>query len=162
MLAYMYNNFVIYGEAMEIIKFYHEYEEFGWLSNYFLCDVVVDGKQWKSTEHYYQAQKVLDEPTQEVIRMAGTPDDAKKIGNSETLQIREDWKSHRIVAMRKALEAKFLQHGDLLTQLLNTGDSILVENSLSDYFWGNGADGSGRNMLGLMLSHLRTELRTGL
>ena len=43
--------------------------------------------------------------------------------------------------------------------LLATGDKELVENAPGDYYWGCGADGSGRNMLGRILMELRAELR---
>ncbi len=147
---------------MKTITFYHEYEAFGWLSNYHVCDIELDGRSWKSTEHYYQAQKAIDEEMKEAIRCAPTPDDAKKLGNSETLKVRDDWPIHRIVAMRRALEAKFLQHKDLLALLFDTGDALLVEDSATDFYWGQGDDRSGRNMLGIMLSDLRNELRAGI
>lgn len=147
---------------MEHILFYHEYEAYGWLSNYYECEICVDGRQWMSTEHFYQAQKSLNPTVQETIRLAATPDDAKNLGNHGTLVVRPDWDSHRIIAMRRALEAKFFQHPELQALLLETGTALLVENSTCDYYWGCGADGTGKNMLGLMLVHLRQEIRIGL
>jgi ribA/ribD-fused uncharacterized protein len=146
---------------MSTILFYHEYEEFGWLSNYYNCVIEVDGKQWASTEHYYQAQKTVDTSMQNMIHVASTPDEAKRLGNSDSLVLRKDWNSHRIIAMRKALEAKFFQNSDLRALLIETADATLIENSNSDYYWGCGADGTGKNMLGLMLTHLRDEIRIG-
>jgi hypothetical protein len=43
--------------------------------------------------------------------------------------------------------------------LLGTGDEELVENAPGDYYWGCGADGSGRNMLGRILMEVRSGLR---
>jgi hypothetical protein len=75
-----------------------------------------------------------------------------------------------------ALRLKFTQHRDLRALLLGTGDADLVEvrgvlsfrsasgfnrlqDSPRDYFWGIGADHSGRNELGKALVRLREELR---
>ncbi|KAG6331540.1 hypothetical protein ID866_7550 [Astraeus odoratus] len=43
--------------------------------------------------------------------------------------------------------------------LLGTGDAELIEDSPRDYFWGIGADKTGRNELGKALQRLRQELR---
>ena len=48
---------------------------------------------------------------------------------------------------------------DLRRQLLETGDEELVEKAPRDYFWGCGASGSGKNMLGQILMEVRSELR---
>jgi len=146
---------------MEIIKFYHEFEEYGWLSNYFVCDFMLDGHNWTSTEHYYQAQKTLDPTYREIIRLAATPDESKRLGNSSECHIRPDWNIHRVVAMRNAIQAKFTQNPELMELLISTGNTELMENSTQDYYWGCGVDGSGRSMLGLLLMHLRMELRRG-
>jgi N-glycosidase YbiA len=61
--------------------------------------------------------------------------------------------------MREALRSKFRAHAELRAELLATGDEKLVENAPGDYYWGCGADGSGKNMLGRILMELRAELR---
>jgi hypothetical protein len=61
--------------------------------------------------------------------------------------------------MRQALRAKFVQHEDLRQQLLATGNVRLVEHTTNDRYWGDGGDGSGRNMLGILLMELRAKLR---
>lgn len=62
--------------------------------------------------------------------------------------------------MKTALSAKFSQNSELQNLLLSTGDRKLVEHSYEDFYWANGGDGSGKNMLGLLLMEVRTELRT--
>ena len=42
--------------------------------------------------------------------------------------------------------------------LLATGDSVIVEHTEADAFWGDGGDGSGKNMLGRILMEVRTRL----
>jgi ribA/ribD-fused uncharacterized protein len=61
--------------------------------------------------------------------------------------------------MRAAVRRKFETHADIRAELLSTGDEILVENAPGDFYWGCGADGSGRNMLGIILMEVRAELR---
>jgi N-glycosidase YbiA len=55
--------------------------------------------------------------------------------------------------------AKFTQHDELSALLLSTGDSKLVEHTENDDYWGDGGDGSGKNMLGRILMQVRESLR---
>jgi hypothetical protein len=61
--------------------------------------------------------------------------------------------------MRKAVLRKFETHADIREILLATGDGEIVENAPGDYYWGCGKDGSGKNMLGLILMEVREILR---
>ncbi len=63
--------------------------------------------------------------------------------------------------MAEAVLAKFTQHLNLHSLLLSTGDAKLVEHTELDANWGDGGDGSGRNMLGLILMEIRGQLLTG-
>ena len=67
--------------------------------------------------------------------------------------------------MYKALVAKFTQHEDLKERLLDTGDSLLVEHTKRDSYWGDGGDGGndtkGKNVLGKLLVRVRNEIREG-
>jgi N-glycosidase YbiA len=54
---------------------------------------------------------------------------------------------------------QFTQHEELITLLLSTGDSKLVEHTENDDYWGDGGDGSGKNMLGRILMQVRESLR---
>lgn len=143
---------------MNTILFYNENEEFGFFSNYYPVTIIIDGVIYASTEHYYQSQKTLDYKYSNAIRCASTPDDAKKLGNAPECPLRSDWQTYRNLAMMKALIAKFTQHEDLKERLLATGNSLLAENSSHDYYWGIGADGSGKNMLGQLLMATRASL----
>lgn len=142
-----------------MIKFYYEYLENGFLSNYYPCRFFLDGKYWNAVEYYYQAQKSVDVAFSNRIRLAPTCDAAKALGNSPECHVRPDWETYKNIAMRHALEAKFTQNLDLKQRLLATGDEELAENSQHDFYWGLGNDGSGKSMLGRMLMELRSELR---
>jgi N-glycosidase YbiA len=145
-------------DPIETIRFYYEYEANGYLSNYYPSPVTVDGVVWPTTEHLYQAAKTLDAGYAERIRLAETADEAKRLGNDAACRLRPDWSTGKIEAMRAVLAVKFAQHADLRAALLATGDARLVEASKKDWFWGEGADGGGRNMLGTLLMELRAEL----
>ncbi|MDY0288703.1 MAG: NADAR family protein [Sphaerochaeta sp.] len=140
---------------MNEIRFYHETDEYGYLSNYWVATIHIEGKSWKSTEHYYQGQKTLDQTYAQRIRQAPTCDEAKDLGNDPACVYRPDWETEKIEAMRVAIRAKFDQHDDLRALLLGTGDAILIEDSRSDYYWGIGEAGTGKNMLGILLMELR-------
>jgi N-glycosidase YbiA len=43
--------------------------------------------------------------------------------------------------------------------LFSSGDSKLVEHTENDDYWGDGGDGSGKNMLGRILTQVRESLR---
>ena len=60
--------------------------------------------------------------------------------------------------MREALWAKFTQHPKLKSLLLSTGDTELIEHTKNDSYWGDGADGTGKNRLGQLLMEVRAQL----
>jgi len=143
---------------MDEIRFYYEYEQHGYLSNFYLSPLRLDGRDWPTVEHFYQAAKTLDPAYAERVRCAPTADEAKRLGNDPACVLRADWADYKVEVMRRALSAKFGQHPELKRLLLATENAILVENSQKDYFWGIGSDGTGRSMLGALLMELRASL----
>lgn len=93
----------------------------GFLSNFFRASFDLDGHTWPTVEHYYQAQKFADDGYAVRIR------EAKTLGRTPDLPLREDWETHRMTTMLSALTAKFTQNDDLCARLLATGDAILAE-----------------------------------
>jgi N-glycosidase YbiA len=67
----------------------------------------------------------------------------------------------KVRIMHEAVLAKFAQHADLRATLLGTGESVIVEYTEKDRYWGDDGDGSGRNRLGQILMRVREELRHG-
>ena len=53
--------------------------------------------------------------------------------------------------MRKALEAKFTQNPKIREVLISSKDELIVEKSPTDFYWGCGNNGTGKNRLGLLL-----------
>ncbi|MDI1479280.1 NADAR family protein [Polyangium sp. y55x31] len=143
-----------------VIHFYSVQDAYGEFSNFAPYPILLDKKRWPTSEHYFQAQKFLDPKVQERIRGASTPMLAARLGRDRKQRLRADWESVKVSVMRRAVEAKFRQHGDLAVLLLSTADANIVEHTDADAFWGDGGDGSGRNMLGRILMDVRTILQT--
>lgn len=132
---------------------------FDGFSNFSAHAIVLDGKTWPTTEHYFQAQKFAGTEHAEQIRLAAGPGLAAQMGRNPRRPLRPDWEAVKDDVMRTALRAKFRQHAALRAELLATGEAGLVDHSLSDLYWGDGGDGSGKNMLGQLLMEVRAELR---
>lgn len=148
------------GAEQNIIRFYSTKDAYGCFSNFAAYPIMLDEKQWFTTEHYFQAQKFHDEEYREKIRLTKSPMLCARLGRSRKVPIRSDWESVKLDMMRAALYAKFTQHADLRGTLLSTGDSELIEHTKNDRFWGDGGDGRGKNMLGILLMELRDRLRS--
>ena len=144
---------------METIFFFIKTKEHGWLSNFAAYPIMIDGREWLTNEHFYQAQKFTDDPEwMEAIRLSPRTYDAWRMGRNPNHVQRSDWELVKEEVMRTALRAKFAQHADLRALLLATGEAMLVEHSL-DTYWGDGIDGTGKNRLGHLLMEVRRELR---
>lgn len=145
------------------IRFYNRDAPYYEFTNFYPATVRLDGKDWPTTEHYFQAQKFVGTPFTEVIRQFQRPREAFDLSRNPSVSrwCRKDWDDVKIDVMRKALLAKFIQHKDLRRKLLGTGMRMLIEHSPYDSFWGNGGDDSGQNHLGMLLMELRHDLREG-
>ena len=143
---------------MNEIKFYSTLDEFGEFSNFAYFPIKLDGKLWHTTEHYFQAQKFIDQAYQEKIRKATSPMMAARLGRDRKQKLRTDWEAVKNNVMKKALMAKFSQHDDLKILLLSTGEAKLIEHTENDAYWGDGGDGKGKNYLGILLMQVREEI----
>jgi ribA/ribD-fused uncharacterized protein len=68
-----------------------------------------------------------------------------------------DWGSKKVAVVEEILRAKLAQHLEAQEALRESGHEEIVEDSPTDYFWGEGADGSGQNVLGKLWMKLRDE-----
>jgi ribA/ribD-fused uncharacterized protein len=146
-------------DRMERILFYDEAQPYGWCSNFASVALIIDGQLWPTTEHYYQAMKYAGTPYAEVVRLAHSPMVAKNLTRDPQHPPRADWDAVKDSVMLTAVRAKFRQYAHLADLLLATGDAELVEHTANDAYWGDGADGTGRNQLGRTLMKVRAELR---
>lgn len=141
------------------IRFYSVREEYGCFSNFTPHPIQLNGKRWPTSEHYFQAQKFAGTEREEEIRQAKSPMIAARMGRSRKHKLRSDWEQVKDSIMREAVLAKFSQHEDLRKILLATGNATIIEHTERDSYWGDGGDGSGKNMLGKILMSVREELR---
>ncbi|MBX0327962.1 NADAR family protein [Oscillochloris sp. ZM17-4] len=140
------------------IFFYSTRDAYGGFSNFSRHGFTLKDVWWPTSEHYFQAQKFAGTEHEDAIRSAPTPRAAADMGRDRRRPLRADWEQVKDDVMRAAVRAKFCAHADLRAELLATGDAALVENAPGDYYWGCGADGSGKNMLGKILMEVRAEL----
>jgi ribA/ribD-fused uncharacterized protein len=142
------------------IEFYSTGDEYGEFSNFAAFPFTLDGKQWPTSEHYFQAQKFKVEAYREKIRKANSPMIAAHLGRSRKVPIRREWESVKVEVMRRAVVAKFAAHNELQALLLSTGDEKLIEAADRDDFWGCAASGYGQNWLGRILMEVRASLQS--
>ncbi len=140
------------------IYFYNINEEYGCFSNFSHYGFLINGKWWKTSEHYFQAKKFEGTEYEEKIRLLDNPMQAAEMGRDRSLSLRSDWENLKDEIMRKAVYEKFLQNQEIQDILKQTGDNELVEKTTSDYYWGCGTKGSGKNMLGIILMETREKL----
>lgn len=123
------------------------------LSNFYPATVSLDGLEYPSVEHAFQAAKTLDPEARDAIRAAGTPGKAKRMGRK--VDLREDWEESKLLAMLELVWQKFFKHPELKQLLLDTGDVEIIEgNSWGDSYWGV-CEGKGRNNMGRLLMYIR-------
>ena len=153
---------IINGEKISTVTATGIYGFFGkyrFLSNFHVCNIDIgDGIIYRSSEAAFMAQKTDNLDDRRHLASL-TPAAAKKFGRTVTL--RSDWDHYRIIAMTKALTAKFTQHPELASELLKTMGLYLEEtNDWHDQFWG--VDKTGLNMLGHCLMMIRDDILPGL
>lgn len=141
------------------ILFYRVNDRYGIFSNFYKCGFFIDGKYWPTAEHFFQAQKFNDEALREKIRKLSSPMDAAILGRDRANTLRDDWEGVKDNIMRLAVMEKFKQNDEARDILLATNDLVLVEHTKNDSYWGDGGDGSGKNMLGNILMETRNILR---
>ncbi|TNF30338.1 MAG: NADAR family protein [Deltaproteobacteria bacterium] len=144
--------------ATSDVNFYSRSKPYGEFSNFALFPIMIEGKRWPTSEHYYQAMKFKDKKLQELVRTTEDPAAAAKIGRTRG-PVRKDWHKVKERFMWPALVAKYTQHDRLQKLLLSTGTQKIIEHTKNDDYWGDGGDGTGKNILGLMLMGLRDQIR---
>lgn len=132
--------------------------KYRFLSNFYPSVVVLDGVEYVTIEHAFQAAKTDDQADRLIIGTAYGPAAAKRAGRM--VQLRPDWEDVKVSVMLSLLRQKF-DDDRLCRKLLATRDDHLVEgNTWGDTYWGV-CDGHGSNMLGKLLMQVRQELREG-
>jgi ribA/ribD-fused uncharacterized protein len=138
--------------------------EYRFLSNFWYALVELDGEEYPSVEHAYQAAKTLDLTARKQFQNPNMrPGEAK--GRGKVLELRPNWDEMKVPIMKDLVLQKFTRHPALKGALLATGDAELVEgNYWHDQFWGrcicHGChDFPGQNQLGKILMDVRANLK---
>jgi N-glycosidase YbiA len=127
-----------------------EFVEFVTVEHYFQCCKGLYLREVKREHDHYL--------TVEAIRTATRPHDAKRKGREVPLWL-PLWNRAAFGHMLSGQLAKFSQHPDLARLLLETGSRKLVEHR-PDKIWGDGMDGSGKNLCGRSLMLIRKMARS--
>lgn len=143
-------------------------------SNFYKCKFIVENIEFISSEQYFMYKKAMafmDADTAEEILKSKMPWEAKKLGRQVKNFKKEEWDSMCERIMYDAVYNKFYQNAALLNILINTNDTKFVESSPVDSLWGIGLSEEdarkvpeeqwpGKNLLGIILTQLRYDLRT--
>ena len=143
----------------DVIHFRRNREAYGILSNMYPTPVEVNGVIIRTSEALYQACKFPDYPLiQKKIIEQASPMTAKWEARVQKDLVRKDWFECNVDIMAWCVWMKLIQNSDLGEALLSTGNSVIVENSSKDTFWGakpNGPLFVGNNILGKILMKAR-------
>jgi len=120
---------------------------------------ILDGKEWPTAEHYYQAMLFDNDALQDKIRSQPHAKAAIASTKWRFFQKKKDWKKLRQVLMTRAIYTKCKTHPAVAKCLLETGNKKLVENSAYDYFWGCGRDRRAENTYGKVMMNVREKLK---
>ena len=114
----------------------------GPFSNFSYCKMTMDNISFPTSEHAYQWHACMNHlcnDQAEKVMCAKTPREAKQIASQiKTNSIICDWKTSRYGVMKKVLLAKAETNQQFRDELLGSGDTLLVESSASDLYWGSG------------------------
>jgi ribA/ribD-fused uncharacterized protein len=149
---------------MNEIKFYRANEKpYGVFSNLFRREIVFEDTTFATAEHAYQAGKARRPEVRAWLMAAPSPALLAMAAHGlYQWDVAPSWSRTKFDRMRAVLLAKFTQHEDLRETLLSTRSVRLVETATVDNavnrLWGE-VGGVGKNMLGLLLMELRTQLR---
>ena len=131
--------------------------EHRWLSNFWPAPVILDGEEYPSVEHAYQAAKHL--PARRMAFKTYTAGQAKRMGRTPYVTLTKHWHDRKVEVMRSLIVQKFAPGTELGEKLLATGVVNIEEgNSWGDTFWGV-CEGHGENHLGKLIMEQRDALR---
>lgn len=148
------------------ISFTIRSKENSFLHNYYCVDIVIDNIKYFHVEGYYQSRKfagmkspLADKAVKHITHVAD-PIIAKK--RADEYQMTSDrlteWENIKDIAMKQAVLTKFITNSELSGKLMNTGTKVLINNDVTDAYWGTGKDNIGSNKLGILLMQVRQTL----
>ncbi len=143
--------------------YFSRHDEHNLLGSADLHPYTLDGHEWPTVEHYYQANLYKDEAVQTKIRALPSAQAVIALTEGFFSKLKwtgkhADWKKRRQVLMTRAFYTQCKTYPNIAQALLETGDQKLVESSAYDHFWGCGRDRRGENTYGKVLMNVRAKL----
>ncbi len=123
-------------------------------------EVELEGRTWASPEHYLYRQLTDSTMLSKRIEELSSAQLVYKLMRPWYRSKKSGWKSLRRVMMTRALYIKVQMYPEIAEYLIGTGDSLIVETSAYDHYWGIGRDQRGENMLGQIWMDIREKLIT--
>ncbi len=149
----------IFEQSENSTIFLSRYDANELLSSYSNHGFELEEMYWPTLEHYYQAMKFAQPEYRQQIRICDTPALATKMGHARKPPRQPDWKKNRMLMMIRGFYIKCRAFEEVANRLLETGNDMLIENSMYDYFWGCGRDRLGHNTYGKVLMNVRNKLK---
>lgn len=147
------------------------------LSNFYPCEFELYNEIWNCSEQFFMACKARcfdDDDSYKKIRVATTPEQAKKLGRKVVGFEDRIWDKVKYQLMLDGVYAKFSQNEGLKEFLLSPEfeGKDFVEGSPFDSVWGvkmdyrnpdidNPENWNGENLLGKVLNNVRERLKNG-
>ncbi|MBR4879076.1 MAG: NADAR family protein, partial [Clostridia bacterium] len=159
---------------VNIIGFYHEYDEYGYFSNWYRAEFEYAGKRFSSVEQFMMYHKVMmfgQYSLGQAIMDSNDVAKIKKLGRTRFPEFNSKiWDETCYAIVKRGVRAKFEQNKDILEKLLSTENKILAECSENDKKWGIGVSindaerfdpscWNGKNYLGRILMEVRDDLK---
>lgn len=142
--------------------------EFSSFSNSALKSVEIDGTTYSTVTHYFVAMKAREAKNDELYEKVIASPSAKavKVLEKKIVLKEEEWEPKQDAIMLKAVRAKFTQHPEIRTKLMETGDRPIGFADARDIYWGIGTSRDtdkakkkskwrGQNKLGIIIHDLR-------
>lgn len=157
---------------MNVICFHNPNEENGYLSNWYLSELIYGDIKFSSMEQYMMYKKAIcfnDEYIADKILSIDDVEEIKELGRAVKDYNDTIWNGLRQIIVYNGLLEKFKQNEDLKAKLKSTNDSILAECAVRDRMWGIGLSmhdpdrldirkWKGQNLLGFALMKVRESL----
>lgn len=136
-----------------------------YLSNFYQCELKIDGELFTSVEQYFQYTKCMTcEDFDRAVKIIGSDDPLYIKGLGDDCPENQEWLEIKVYTMFKGLFYKFAQNESLAIKLIGTEKQGLFE-ATTDRFFGAGVgwhskkwehyDWDGKNVMGTLLTKVR-------
>lgn len=121
---------------------------------------VVRHVTYPSLHHFFLCERFKASPVDDEIRKASSLWEVDRLVRKAESQgwQREDWDRVKADVMLLGCYYKMKHNPDVATVLQQTGQRTILYTHAQDDFWGDGGDGQGKNLLGVILMAVRKRI----